>query len=156
VKYLEQTMANDPTPTMRHRLREERGQSVLEFAFVLPLLVALILFLVEFGLGMNQQEDATQVASQAARLAAVNSPLLGGGVASFVHGQVDTTPLQSAAVSVCFPNGTANVGDPVRVTVTSQFNITGFFIPAVTIPLAGSATMRLEQVPTNYTATRSC
>jgi len=129
---------------------------VLELALMLPLLVMLILFLVEFGLGLNQQEDATQVASQAARLAAVNSTALSGGVAAFVQGQVDTTNLQSAAVAVCFPNGTSNVGDPVRVTVTSQFNITGLFVPTISVPVEGSSTMRLEQAPTNFTATGSC
>jgi Flp pilus assembly protein TadG len=123
---------------------------------MLPLLVMLILFLVEFGLGLNEQEDATQVASQAARLAAVNSPLLGGDVSAFVHGQVDTNPLKSATVAVCFPSGTHNVGDPVKVSVTYQFNISGLFIPTVTVPLKGSATMRLEQTPTNFTATGSC
>jgi Flp pilus assembly protein TadG len=138
------------------QLRGDGGQSVLEFALMLPLLVMLILFLVEFGLGLNQQEDATQVASQAARLAAVNSTLLSGGVAAFVHGQADTTPLQSATVAVCFPNGTSNVGDPVRVTVTSQFNITGLFVPTIAVPVKGSATMRLEQAPTNFTASGSC
>jgi Flp pilus assembly protein TadG len=144
------------SPLQLCRLRGDGGQSVLEFALILPLLVMLVLFLVEFGLGMNQQEDATQVASQAARLAAVNSTLLGGGVAAFVHGQVDTKPLQGATVAVCFPNGTSNVGDPVRVTVTSHFNITGLFVPTIAVPLKGSATMRLEQTPTNFTATGSC
>jgi Flp pilus assembly protein TadG len=123
---------------------------------MLPVLVMLILFLVEFGLGLNQQEDATQVASQAARLAAVNSTLLSGGVAAFVQGQADTKPLQSANVAVCFPNGTSNVGDPVRVTVTSQFNVTGLFVPTIAVPVKGSATMRLEQAPTNFTGATSC
>jgi Flp pilus assembly protein TadG len=142
---------------LRHRLNDERGQSVLEFAVVLPLLVVVIFLLVNFGIVMNEKEDATQVASQAARLAAVNSSMLGGGVAAFVHSQVATNRLKTSSVGVCFPNGTANVGDPVRVTVSIGVQVgAGGFIPAVTIPVKGSSTMRLEQVPTNFTSTGSC
>jgi len=130
---------------------------VLEFAIVLPLLVVVIFLLVNFGIVMNESEAATQVASQAARLAAVNSPMLGGGVGAFVHDQAATKKLQTSNVSVCFPNGTANVGDPVRVTVSVDAQVgAGRFIPAVTIPVKGSSTMRLEQVPTNFTSTGSC
>ena len=50
-------------------------------------------------------------------------------------------------VSVCLPNGTKNIGDPVRVTVTADYK----WIPFVgggTITLKSSSTMRLERVPT--------
>jgi Flp pilus assembly protein TadG len=139
------------TQHLLRRFRDDVGQSVVEFAFVLPLITALILCLVDFGLGVNDQLDATQLASQAARLAAVNSTALSGGVQAFVQSQADTTTMKGATVSVCFPSGTANVGDPVRVTVTGQFNVIQF-IPSVNVPVKGSSTMRLEQVPTNFTA----
>jgi Flp pilus assembly protein TadG len=80
---------------------------VVEFALILPLLVALILFLVEFGLGMNQEIDATQIASQAARLAAVNSSFItsSGGMTNLVRQQADMKNLQNANVAVCSPDG---------------------------------------------------
>jgi hypothetical protein len=60
-----------------------------------------------------------------------------------------------AQVCVSFPSGTSRVGDPVKVTVTATYNWLPFLsdragLAATTI--TGSATMRLEATPTNYTA----
>jgi hypothetical protein len=54
-------------------------------------------------------------------------------------------------VCVAFPNGTSNVGDPVRVTMTFTYD----FLPLVGFAskeISTSSVMRLEATPTNYTA----
>jgi Flp pilus assembly protein TadG len=123
---------------------------MVELAVVLPLIAALIVCLVDFGFGIGDQLDATQLASQAARQAAVDSTALSGGVQAYVRSQADSRNMQGATATICFPNGTATIGDPVRVTVTSSFSLTRI-IPSLSWPVQGQATMRLEQLPTTYT-----
>ena len=139
-------------------LRREDGQAIIELGIALPLIAALIVCLVDLGFGVSDQLGAAQLASQAARLAAVNSSELTAGVPTFVQGELNTTTLKTANVAVCFPPGptgtTAQIGDPVTVSVTSSFQVAQF-IPSVTLPVKGEATMRLEQLP-SYGATGTC
>src|SRR5438309_5140110 len=55
------------------RARSDDGQALVEFALVLPVFVVLLLGIGLFGLALNDWIDETQVASQAARFAAVYS-----------------------------------------------------------------------------------
>ncbi len=146
----------------RRRLRNESGQATIEFAFVLPLLTAVILALVDFGLAMNAWLDMTHLANMGSRLAAVNNVAPGncsnGSVpspntlAAYILCNAETKGLQSggttfmssaATVTICFPNGSGNIGDPVKVVITSNYNVVPF--TGLTFPLKASSTMRLEQ-----------
>jgi hypothetical protein len=58
-------------------------------------------------------------------------------------------------VCISFPNGTANVGDPVRVTVSATYHWLAFLGSRIGITqtaIVGSSNMRLEALPTNYSA----
>lgn len=60
-------------------------------------------------------------------------------------------------VTICYPGKSAAVvarGDPVRVQLTSPFTL--FWLERVPITLRASATMRLEQKPTNITEADRC
>jgi len=57
----------------RGQLIREEGVALVEFAFVLPLLLVLVLGVVDFGKAFNYKNDATHLANQAARYAAVNT-----------------------------------------------------------------------------------
>ena len=129
------------------QLRSETGAAVVEFAVVLPVLLILIFGSIDFGLFMNDQNDATHLANEGARLAAVlgtGSPPSGGSVCSYISSQLDLPKtIQGAKVSVSTP-GTGIVGDPVTVTVTGTYK----FIPFLnlgTAAIKGTSTMRLEQ-----------
>jgi Flp pilus assembly protein TadG len=63
------------------RLRDEKGQGVVEFAFVLPLLIALVLGIVQFGIAFNNYLTITDATRVGARKAAV-SRFLGDNGAS--------------------------------------------------------------------------
>ena len=103
------------------RLRNEEGQGIVEFAFVLPMLLALILGIVQFGIVFNNYltlNDATRVG---ARKAAVSRFLGDNGAAaraaviaaaanlSLSPSQVDvqatswTTPGSDVSVSASYP-----------------------------------------------------
>jgi Flp pilus assembly protein TadG len=147
------------------RVRNESGTALVEFAFVLPLLLVLVLGIVDFGRAFNYWIDSTHLANVAARYAAVNQNP--GAAASLtlqrhMELQASTKELrtgskQSTPVDVCisFPLGTSNVGDPVKVEVTSTWSWLRYLVGRTHLTsktLKGSATMRLEAKPTKYSA----
>lgn len=58
---------------MGHSYKREEGAAAVEFALVVPVLLALLLGIIEFGFFFNQQVSATQVAREAARAVAVHT-----------------------------------------------------------------------------------
>ena len=59
----------------RPRLADERGQSLIEFALLGPILVILLLGLVEFGRAIDSTHSLTTLSREAANLAARGTPL---------------------------------------------------------------------------------
>jgi Flp pilus assembly protein TadG len=145
--------------------RDESGAALIEFALVLPLLLVLLLGMLDFGRAFNYWIDSTHLSATGARWAAVNiNPGDGATLQESIRDQADTAELRNGGtgavadpVQVCieFPDGTSNVGDPVRVTVTAGYNFLNFIQARTGITeadISGSSTMRLEQVPSNYSA----
>jgi Flp pilus assembly protein TadG len=137
------------------RIRDDRGQSAVEFAIILPLVVAVILALADFGRALFMYLEAEHAASDGARLAAVNFQPASGTLASYLqqnltYGELKNGSTGSGAqgagkVCISFPNGDNTRGAPVKVVVTTSFKwIPGGVIPG-TVQIAGGATMRLEQ-----------
>jgi Flp pilus assembly protein TadG len=56
--------------------RNERGQALVEFALVMPILLLLIMGVVEFGRAWNLQQTITDAAREGARRAVVYDPAL--------------------------------------------------------------------------------
>jgi Flp pilus assembly pilin Flp len=155
--------AAGPIDRRRRRLRRlwrrEDGQAVVEFAIVVPLIAAIVLILVDFGKAMSYWLDLTQVANEGARLAAVDRL----GSAGELNARLKTRELQSggteslpdaASPEVCVI-GSGQVGDAVKVEITSNYHWVSFpdWIPIVgggIWNIKGSATMRLEQPTTKW------
>jgi Flp pilus assembly protein TadG len=151
-------------PSIRSPHDGEAGVSLVEFALVLPLLLVLLLGMLDFGKAFNYWIDSTHLANEGARWAVVNKNPGSGTLQEYIQQQADTPELQSGGTSsvpgplqVCisFPNGTANVGDPVHVTASVTYNWLPFLGSRLGITqsaISGSSTMRLEAQPTNYGA----
>ena len=83
---------------------------------------------------------------------------------TYLRQQANTTDLvASTTVTVCFVGKTpanANVGDAVRVTVSTPYNWLPFINwgggSVTNVTLRSSATMRLEQKPTRLAGTSQC
>ena len=142
----------------------EAGVALVEFALVLPVLLLLLLGMLDFGKAYNYWIDETHLANQAARWAVVDkNPGPGSTLQASVQQRANTVELRNGGTSsvqdpleVCisFPNGTSTVGDPVRVDVSATYNWLGFLAGELDITSAtikGTATMRLEAEPSNYT-----
>jgi Flp pilus assembly protein TadG len=137
---------------------------MVEFALVLPLLLVLVFGMLEFGKAFNYWIDTTHLANEGARWAVVNYNPGTGTLQEYVKGRANTVELRDggtasipagdeAEVCISFPNGTANVGDPVLVTVTATYHWLPFIgdrIGSADVTITGSATMRLEAPPSNY------
>jgi hypothetical protein len=147
-------------------VRDESGQSVVEFGMVVPLLCVLVLVLVSFGKAMNYWIDLTHIANQGARLAAVNAdvtqaPYSGAGapdLPTYIRQQAETTELRGSTVSICMPGGNM-AGAPVTVQVAYPYELIPFsFIGFAKHiwSIKGSATMRLEHSATKFAAIGSC
>jgi PKD repeat protein len=105
--------------------RRGRGQSVVEFALVLPLLMLLLLLVVDFGRAYMGWVELNNAARVAANYAAQNpTGPFGTAYASLVS--TDATgsncPLPSPIPAPTFPNGT-QLGAQAQVTLTCQFHL---------------------------------
>ena len=143
---------------------EQKGTSLVEFALILPVLALILFGLLDFAKAFNYWNDQTHLAAEGARWAVVNSnPATGGqSLQQYLQQQADTSELRGlAVVCVSFPNnpdtGTSGqVGDPVTVTVRSRYTwipfVSSMLSLSPTTTITGTATMRLEAPPTNYSA----
>jgi Flp pilus assembly protein TadG len=144
------------------RLTDQKGTSLVEFALILPVLALILFGLLDFAKAFNYWNDQTHLAAEGARWAVVNSNPGSGTLQQYLQQQADTSELRGlAVVCVAFPTnpdtGTSgHVGDPVTVTVKSRYTWLPFVSSRAgmspTITITGSATMRLEAPPTNYSA----
>ncbi len=151
-------------PRRLPRLGGEEGTALVEFALILPILALLLFSMLDFGKAFNYWIDETHLANEGARWAAVNRNPGGGSLQQYILQEATTAELRSggtaslpspARVCISFPSGTANVGDPVQVTVSATYHwlpvISGRIGIAQTT-ITGSSHMRLEARPTNYAA----
>jgi len=152
-------MSTTPSP------RSEDGQAIVEFALVLPVLLLVLFAMIHFGKAFNYWNDATHLTAEAARFAAVDrkpDPSSAATLQAQIRGQADTSELRNggtdsvsspAQVCVDFPNGTSNVGDPVRVKMTFSYSWMPLLklVPGTT-QVTSSTVMRLEAPPTKYSA----
>lgn len=152
----------------RTRLGDESGVALTEFALVLPILAVLLFGMIEFGRAINYWIDATHLANETARWAVVNqnpgsamSPAQ--TLQQYVQSHATTNELRNGgtgavpagiAVTICFPSGAA-VGQPVRAKASVTYNwmpLIGDRTGIGSTTIVGRADMRLEALPTNYTA----
>jgi Flp pilus assembly protein TadG len=153
----------------RRSLRDESGVALTEFALVLPLLLVLLLGMLDFGTAFNTWIDQTHLSNEGARWAVVNkNPGSSGTLQDYIRSQADSDQLRNGGtasmpdpmqVTICFPNGTSNVGDPVEVKTSVTYNWLPFLgdrIAAAQTTIEASSRMRLEALPTNYTANGTC
>ncbi len=128
-----------------------RGQALVEFAFVLPILLLLMVAIIDFGIMFYSQMAVSNAAWEGARAGAtIVDPAQGdqeiiGAIHKAAHGldisrlTIDIDPQQDESPrNQSFP---APRGEPITVTVI--YNIELAF-PQVTVPVSGQAVTRME------------
>ena len=158
---------------IRSLCRDEDGQALVELALVLPLLLILVFAIVDFGLALNTENTADNIANIAVRQAAV----IASGTSNCSGSSSQTLPqyvsceitatgsgmsVCNVAVSDTTTSGSYTAGDSIQVAVSTDFNwlsiisggvggIGGTGITKTTI--TQTATMRLEQTPSTANKT---
>ena len=133
----------------------ERGVAMVEFALVLPVLLLILFGIFDFGRAINYWIDATHIANETARYAAVgNKPSsCSGTLASCMRAQADSPELKNGTgavtqrLSVCVnaPSATT-AGTPITATTSFTYQWFSFLgLSVTTTGVSASATMRLER-----------
>lgn len=128
---------------MRRYLNNRRGQSIVEFALVLPVLILILCGIMEFGRVFNESLVVTAAAREGARVAAVgaNDSTVIATVRSFVAPSSDKVPV------VIITRQNAAGGTRITVQVTNQVEILTPLISSLlsgSFPVQGSAVMVQE------------
>jgi Flp pilus assembly protein TadG len=127
------------------RPRNDSGQAAIEFALVVPLLIAFLFLVAGFGRAFNAYNDLNQMAADGARLAAV-----GNFPSDLVAKNADTPATRIATITgPTYSSGTCVVGATVKVTARADVGLIPYvpYIAPTTLPLKGTSEMRVERCP---------
>ena len=121
--------------------RGDQGQSTVEFALVLPLVVLLVLFIVQAGFVVRDQLLVSHAAREAARAAAVSDSDRSGAALAAARqaGELSAERLSASAVMV---DGDATVRVVISYRSTTDIAIIGSLVPD--IDLQSTVQMRVE------------
>src|SRR5262245_26248043 len=115
------------TLTRIHQLRTERGQSMVEFALMLPFLVFLLLGICQFGLAFHNYLSITDAARVGARKAAVSRTADGGpcqAARDAVHATVSSAQWDVISTRItCTPSSPGPTGSSYTVSISYPFEI---------------------------------
>lgn len=138
-------------------MRKNKGEAIVEFALLAPLLILLLMALVDFGRVFDAWLISTNAAREGARYGAVyasqdyitaadvrtlSTQKAFDYLTSGLDGRTDVT-FAMGDIAVALPSKTP--GEPVTVSVTVRVEI--LFLPAMFLPnptgVQGQATMRI-------------
>jgi TadE-like protein len=127
--------------------RSERGQSLVETALVLPILLIILMGIFDFGRAIFAYNAVSNSAREAARLAIVNQDVTG----VVAEGKRSAIGLNPDAIDVTFTlpdcSGTVKVGCTAQVKVDHEWSAITPIIGSVIGPIQLSSTteMRVER-----------
>jgi len=130
---------------IRNTPGNEKGQSLVEFALVVPLLLILVFGIAEFGRAWMTQNILTGAAREAVRLLAVPAPR-GGPNAANLRAVAVLASAGITADNVVVIDVIVDGVVSVRVDYNIPVVVVGFIpgLDCTTIPLTSTTTMRRE------------
>ena len=125
-------------------IRNNRGNAIVEFAFVLPLLLLLCFGITEFGRAWVTKSVLTSAAREGARLAAVTAPDV-AAVQARVQAVCNTAKVTPSVITVTPPDP-ADPDRKVTVRVETNFVVLSAKILDFrgSVPMSSETTMRHE------------
>lgn len=137
----------------------ERGASLVEFAFLAPLLVLLVFGIIEFGWKFGQLNDVRHAVREGARYAAVNGgtndeidsvvcdalDLVGSGITQI---RTELTRIDDDGDTDFEVGETGRIRVEIDVDSLSGLSLIDIFLPG---SLASEVEFRLEQRPSSWT-----
>ena len=140
---------------------KERGQALIELAFVMPLILVFLLTLVDFGIAIDRRQVLQHAVRDGVRFGAVGNSVA-DVQAHTVDQAIDLITLSDVDVCYIDENGNGNpgnAGDSIKVTAHYTYGftvgggevLTAFGVPVPSIDMDPSATLRLESTVTGAT-----
>lgn len=121
--------------------KNEEGQSVVEFALILPLLLLLFIGMIEFGWLLNAKITVNSAAREVARTIVVAE---GTEAEKKERAETIATNNLGTNYTVTYPNGIPGGGESLIVVISDSVTpIVGLFVSGDQ-NIKGSATMRME------------
>jgi Flp pilus assembly protein TadG len=127
------------------RFTDECGQSLVEFAIILPILLLLIMGIIEFGLIMNSCLTIQNASREGARIAIV------GAADSDIRNRIisDSPNLQTADLTIDITpvEGSRSSGDTITVAISYNYHLVTPFISSIlnnSLILHAQTSMRME------------
>lgn len=99
--------------------KAEGGQSLVEFAFVLPIFLLVLFAIIDFGMAFHAWIAVSSSAREGGRLAAVHPSLEAAGSPCFGEGSL------AQCIEDRVRDTAGNIGDDLSVTVTNADGVTG-------------------------------
>jgi Flp pilus assembly protein TadG len=128
----------------RRRSRDERGQAMVEFALVLPVLAILIIAIAQLGLLLNAYLEVTDAARVGARKASVSRTQDDGVAAAIAAARESTSNLDEDELDVTVTPQPWAKGTPIEVRVTYPVSIDIFGLVVKSGVLEAEATARSQ------------
>ena len=141
-------------------LDSAKGQALVEFALVVPMILLLALGIFDFSQAYNYKNDQTSLANQALRYAEVNacSGCSGSPIEDYIKTTADSSQLRSGTsgsfgiaqpgvtISFCLPQAgtTGAIGDPLEAKATSTYRWLPF-LSLGNVTITATAIGRIEQ-----------
>jgi Flp pilus assembly protein TadG len=125
------------------QIGSERGQSLVEFALALPILVLLLFAVIQFGVAFNNYVTLTDATRAGARKAAVGRQLSNPQSTTITAVRNSATDLKQGDLNVTV-SSTWAPGADVNVTATYPYTINLLGIPVKTGRLSSTTTERVE------------
>lgn len=133
-------------------IKKEDGQSALEFALILPILLIVVCGIIDFGWLLYNQLALSNTARESARYAVVNSSTtLGPGLITAKANSVAPDTIKPMTVTVTFSDTNTPVRGYVTVKITTRIKVLtpvlGIFSTNQQRTLVSKVTMKCECAP---------
>ena len=108
---------------IRRRGRTSRGQSLVEFALVLPLFLVLVMGIADLGLAVFSYNSITNAAREGARLAIVNQDTTKVAAKAISQAQVARTPTVTVAYYKAKADGTPDTAQTCPIGAATYIGV---------------------------------
>jgi len=125
--------------------RNERGQALVEFALVVPLLLIMVMAIIDFGRAWNLHQTITDAAREGARQAVISNAVTQDSAVAIVAGVIRASGFDPGLATVGFPDGfKQGRGEQTTVTIEMPYRF-GFLAPFIRlVTLDNSDAIRLR------------
>lgn len=126
-------------------LRDDKGQSLVEFAIILPILMLLVMGIIEFGMMLNSYLAIQNASREGARYGIIGTS--NGDIQNLVASTSPSLNSSYLTVDITPNDGSRKSGDTLTVKVSYEYHLTVPIISSLlgdSVTLTAQTSMRIE------------